>query len=148
MISPETLRRYPVFSGASDYSLRRLATNAEQLGYAAGETLFNDGEPADRLYIVVSGEADIRYDLNDGSQRTVDTVVGGDLLGWSALVEPRRMTAHCVARVDTEVISIDASQLRDLCDADKNLGYGVLLEVASCLSHRLQGARVQLATAA
>jgi len=146
MISPENLRRYPIFGGASEESLKVLAMVSVERSFSAGETMFIDDEPAYELFILTSGEVDISYMLNTGEERTVDTLVTGDVLVWSALIEPFRTTAHGVARKDSTVISVDAPTLRKLCDADLALGYRVMSELARVTSHRLQGARVQLAT--
>ena len=148
MISTETLRRYPFFTGASAESLQALAMVSEERQYAAGERLFDDGQPADRMYIVVDGEVDIQYELAGDEYRTVDTRVGGDLLVWSAIVHPYRTTAFGVARRPTRVITIESRKLRELCEQDRELGYHLYREVAQVVSARLLGARVQLATVA
>ena len=146
MVSPELLRRHSVFRDASDESLRRLAMAGEEKTLEPGAVLFRDGEPAHHLYIIIKGEVDIVHVLNDDSSSTVDTLVAGDLLAWSAVVEPFRMTATAVAKRLTVVLAVTAAVVRELCEADRALGYGVMLEVTKVLSHRLQGARVQLAT--
>ena len=46
--------------------------------------LFAEGEPVKHLGIIVRGEVNIQYLLGNGEMRTVDTLVGGDLLGFSA----------------------------------------------------------------
>ena len=86
MISPEILRRYPYFAGIDDAILRQLAMIAEEKsGIPAGTRLFDEGQPVKYLGIIVSGEVNIQYLLGSGEMRTVDTLVGGDLLGFSAL---------------------------------------------------------------
>ncbi len=89
---------------------------------------------------------DIQYTLVTGERCTVDTLVPGDLLGWSALVEPYRMTAIATAPAGTRLIKIEAKRLRELCDRDPLLGYRLMSQVVKLLDDRLDGARVQLAT--
>ena len=146
MISPEILRRYPYFADVSDESLREVAMIAEEETYAAGTVLFREGDKADKLYILVDGEVDIQYTLGTGELRTVDTLVPGELLMWSALVEPFRSTAVSTTRQDIKVITIDGERLRSLCETDHNLGYRMLISLTKLLATRLEGARVQLAT--
>lgn len=148
MISPEVLRRYPYFSGAGEETLKELAMSSEEMTFGAGDVLFREGEPADHLYILTKGEVDIQYGLNTGEHRTADTLVAGDILAWSALVRPYRVTALGVARRAGQVISVDARKLRELCDRDRELGFSLMNEVARTASHRLEGARIQLATRA
>jgi CRP-like cAMP-binding protein len=71
--------------------------------------------------------------------------VDGDLLGWSALIEPYKMTAIATAMKNTLLVRLDAPRLRRLCDQDPLLGYRLAIQVAKLLAHRLEGARVQLA---
>ncbi|MFZ5831136.1 MAG: cyclic nucleotide-binding domain-containing protein [Planctomycetota bacterium] len=145
MISPEVLRRYPYFAGVSEESLKQVAMMTEERSYPAGHVLFQEGDPATHMSIIQSGEVSIQYLLGSGELRTVDTLVGGDILGWSALVEPYRMTALASASQSTHLIRIEAMRLRDLCEKDPRLGYQLLMQVAKLLGNRLDGARVQLA---
>jgi len=146
MISPEVLRRYPYFAGVSEESLKAVAMIADEKAVPAGTQLFSEGDPADSMNIVVHGEVDIQYVLGNGEHRTVDTLVDGDLLCWSALIEPYKMTANGIARKATHLVVIDAEKLRNLSAADPTLGYQLLTQVARLLARRLEGARVQLAT--
>lgn len=146
MISPEVLRRFPYFAGVAESSLREVAMIAQEEQVAGGDAIFHEGDKADQLYIIVDGEVDIRYTLGSGELRTVDTLVPGELIMWSALVEPYRSTAVAVARNDTTMVAIDGEKLRDLCESDHDLGYRMLICITKLLAARLEGARVQLAT--
>jgi CRP-like cAMP-binding protein len=146
MISPELLRRYPYFADVGEESLRNVAMVSEEQEFPAGTVLFREGDRADWLYIIAEGEIDIEYTLGSGELRTVDTVVAGELVMWSALVEPFKSTAVGTVRKDTKVISLDAAKLRELCETDHDLGYRMLICLTKLLAGRLEGARVQLAT--
>ena len=145
MISPEMLRRWPYFAGISEESLKAVAMIAEEKAVAARAHMFSEGDPADALNILVKGEVNIEYILGTGERRTVDTLVEGDILGWSALVEPYKYTAVGTATKPTQMITISAKKLRDLCEKDPQLGYHLTTQIAKLLAHRLEGARVQLA---
>lgn len=145
MISPEVLRRYPYFAGVEAESLRQLAMITEEQHVRAGTELFREGDPAKYFSIILDGEVNIQYLLGNGEQRTVDTLVAGDLLGWSALIEPYKYTAIGTTTKDTQLARIDGAKIRELCDKDPLLGYRLTIEVAKLLGHRLEGARIQLA---
>jgi CRP/FNR family transcriptional regulator, cyclic AMP receptor protein len=145
MISPEVLRRYPYFAGVSEASLKQIAMIAEEKCVPAGTVLFREGDPASFLSIIIRGEVNIQYLLGNGELRTVDTLVPGDLLGWSAIVEPYKYTAIGTTTKETDLARLDAVKLRQLCDSDTLLGYRLTTEVAKLLGNRLEGARVQLA---
>ncbi len=98
MISPEVLRRYPYFASIDDESLKAVAVIADEKSISAGTRIFHEADPADTLNIVVQGEVEIQYILGSGEHRTVDTLVEGDILGWSALIEPYKYTAVGTAK--------------------------------------------------
>jgi CRP-like cAMP-binding protein len=148
MISPEVLRRYPYFAGIDEASLRQIAMIAEEKpSIPAGTRLFDEGEPVKHLGIILRGEVNIQYLLGSGEMRTVDTLVGGDLLGFSALIEPFKYTGFGTTTQETDLVLIDAVKLRGHCNCDAKLGYQLTLQIAKLLAHRLEGARVQLAAA-
>jgi CRP-like cAMP-binding protein len=65
---------------------------------------------------------------------------------WSGLIEPHISTSFGTTTQETRLISIDAHKLRDLCERDPQVGYRLAIQIAKLLAHRLEGARVQLAT--
>lgn len=146
MVSPELLRRYPYFADAKDSTLKELAMIAEEETVLAGKVLFKQGEPATHLYVIVEGEVDIKYELANGEQRTVDTLVAGDLLVWSAIVIPYKTTAIGTARKKLKLIAINAEGVRKLMYEDAPMGLAMMTQVAKALAHRLENARIQLAT--
>ena len=147
MISPEVLRRYPYFGSINVESLKQVAMLADEVTVPAGTQMFNEGDPAQYLYLILRGEVNIQYLLGTGELRTVDTLVDGDLLVWSAMIEPYKTTAVGTATKATQLVRISAPKLRELCDKDPLLGYRLTIEVAKLLAHRLESARIQLAAA-
>jgi CRP/FNR family transcriptional regulator, cyclic AMP receptor protein len=145
MISPEVLRRYTYFAGIGEEGLKQISMIAEEKSITAGARVFNEGDPASHMLVIVRGEINIEFLLGDGELRVIDSMSDGDLLGWSALIEPYKMTANGTAAKSTDLIRIDAIKLRQLCEKDRSLGYCLILQIAKLLAHRLEGANVQLA---
>lgn len=145
MIPVETLRALPCFAGVGIESLKAVAAITHERDYKPGEPLVREGDPAQCLFIVRHGEVDILYALQGGETRVVDTVVAGDLLGWSAVMEPYQITATCVARDEVHVLCVDAAGIRKLCEEDHSLGFRLMTKVALEIKSRLQGASIQLA---
>jgi CRP-like cAMP-binding protein len=67
----------------------------------AGEVIFEQGAPGDRMYIVTSGSVALK-----AGDRTVETVEAPGLFGEMALIEdvPRGLTA--IADADAELVEI------------------------------------------
>jgi CRP-like cAMP-binding protein len=145
MVSPEVLRRFPYFAGISDELLKRVAMISEEKTVRKGDVLFREGEEARQLDIVAEGEIDIQYELGDGTHQTVDTTVAGDFTLWTSLIAPHTTHSMGVARTNVRLVAIDAVKLRELMEADPLLGYRVMDALATAVSHRLLGARLQIA---
>jgi len=146
MLSPEMLRRFNCFTPIREESLKALAMIANESCVPAGTRLFQEGDPADMLSLIADGEVDIQYATGSGELRTVDTLVRGDLLGWSALVEPYKMTSVATASTGVRLVIIEARRLRALCEQDPQLGYRLMTQACRLLGDRLDATRLQLAT--
>ncbi len=145
MVHPDLLRRCAHLSDLSDSILSRLAEIAQQQQFSTDTRLFSDMDPADRLYLVVTGEVRLCCEMGSGELRVTDTVNEGELIAWSSLVEPYRYTSTALTNGPTQLVAFDAPQLRRMCEVDQEVGYQVLSKVVKLLSLRLQSMRVQLA---
>jgi CRP-like cAMP-binding protein len=146
MISPELLRRYPFFADFSYEELKRLAMAGEEWTLTAGQLLFGDGQHANNLYFLIEGEVEITLmtDEPDLENVPLSTIPSGELLGWSALVEPHIYTASARTTRHSRVIAFDALELEQMV-ADQPHLCGVLMKkVAQTLSRRLKDTRIQL----
>jgi hypothetical protein len=52
MISPESIRRYPLFGGLNEAQIVALAMTADQFFADEGEFFFREGDPLNTLYLV------------------------------------------------------------------------------------------------
>ncbi len=147
MVPVEVLRSLPVFAGVSAEALRALAAIADERAFQAGEVLWRPGDPALWMYVIRQGQVDIVYETSGGKHCVVDTVVGGELTAWSALVEPYRYTALSVAREAGRAVCVQAAGLRQLCEQDAVLGYHLAMQIAKAMGNCLEGARLQLVAA-
>ncbi|MBI5563864.1 MAG: cyclic nucleotide-binding domain-containing protein [Chloroflexi bacterium] len=153
MISPELLRRYPFFGFLSELQLEALAMLAEEVEVEQGATLFHNDQPADGLYLLVEGGVDLYYVVTDRDDPRrvkeffISEISAGEILGISALIEPHIYTSTARASSRSEVVKIEASGLRALCEADAQLSNGLMKATARVAMERLHDTRVQLAAA-
>ena len=145
MMRSEELKRYRYFAGLPQSALDQIAWVSSLRRFEAGERLLEEGAQASHLVIVKSGQVDIIYRIGDGREVTAESAVGGDIIAWSALLEPFILTASGVGSKEGELIAMDGAKLRELCAADTWLGYQLMTEIARGLRDRLTGLRVQLA---
>ena len=106
----EVLRMVPIFAELPEASLSELASRAATVRIEAGDTLFRQGDPADSLYVVVSGRLEVLLEKDEPEVLRVlgpETVVG-DL----ALLADTARSATIRARRDTELLQLKRHGLR------------------------------------
>jgi CRP-like cAMP-binding protein len=75
--------------------------------FARGQTVFNDGDRGDCLYLVQSGRLDVQVSTPSGQLVTLRVIHPGELFGELALVHPdNRRTGRVTALEDTEVSAL------------------------------------------
>jgi NADH dehydrogenase len=77
--------------------------------FVAGETLFHQGDVGDRIYFVVSGEAEVEVD-----GRVVATVGEGSVIGEIALVKDTPRTATVRGKSDLDAASVSRDTFHTL----------------------------------
>ncbi|MBN1964615.1 MAG: cyclic nucleotide-binding domain-containing protein [Anaerolineae bacterium] len=146
MISPEVLRRFALFGGLDPALFKELAMLGEEVDLEAGDWLFQEGENADSLYLVLEGQIDltIRYGEDDDPQyEDLDQLVTGDFVGFSALVEPYVFTLGASAATDARLVQLDAEGLRQFFAVHGEAGYRVMMQLAKGIGERLNNMRVR-----
>ena len=106
--------------------------------YKAGQTLFSSGDPADRLYFLVSGTVEL--------PEVGRTLQAGQMFGEIAFFAPgrkRSSSAQCTS--DCTLLSIDEDTFKQLVYQNPDFGLEVVRLVAGRLSDDIQ--RLQSHTA-
>jgi signal transduction histidine kinase len=106
-------RHVPLFAGLSDEDLTRICSESTDVGLAAGEVLFREGEAGDRAFVVASGQVEV---LKATGSRDALLAVrsAGDVIGEMALLEQAPRSATVRARGEAELVSIPRAALDEL----------------------------------
>ena len=104
----ELLRRVPLFAGVEPSKLKLLAFTSDRMSFEAGQTLFEQGDPGDAAYVVLSGSAEVLVN-RAGSQIKVADLEKNAIVGEIAILcdVPRTATVRAHDRLDTLRISKD-----------------------------------------
>jgi len=153
MISPELLKRYPFFGPFSEIQLQNIAMISEELTAAKQSILFEEGKPADALYLLIDGSIDLYYRTQEEFRQKVvkEFLVGeinpGEVFGISVLIEPYIYSASAHVSQTCRYLQIEGEGLRDLLEKDTRMGCLLMKQINKLLLERLSYTRVQLAAA-
>jgi len=142
MVSIEALNEISIFKGLKDYELEQVAKISHEEVLEGDTRIFAENALADKLYIVLEGEVEIR--ITGCGEIVVDTVKNNEIFGWSALTEPYSLTAAAFTTKKTRLIAISGDVMRDLFEKNNHIGYLVVKELASVISNRLKQSRKNL----
>ncbi len=138
------LAQHPFFSGLSPAHLQTIAGCARNVRFLSGEVLFREGDDADRIYLIRQGRTSVETVAPQTGPIVIATVGEGEILGWSWLLPPYRWRFQSRAVELTRAVELDATCLRNKCEADHDMGYELLKRFADVIAQRLDAARLQL----
>lgn len=125
--------------------LARLSEIARTAEYGPGATVLREGTDTPFLGAIQAGRVALRLRVPElGDRLTIVTCEPGELIGWSAVVAPYRVTVDAIATEPTRIIAFDAAALRERLVADWELASELLPLVLESISVRLSGSWQQL----
>ena len=121
-----------------------IAGCASNVNFKAGEMILREGEEADKFYIIRQGRVAIDIPVSKHRSITIQTIQGGDILGWSWLIPPYQHRFDARAVEDIRATALDGKCLRNKCEGNHDLGYELLKRLANVFTQRLEVTRMQL----
>jgi hypothetical protein len=122
----DRLRKTELFSGLSDAEASVLATFVERVPVEPGTVIVRQGDPADALYFVSSGEVEVRSRGYDGESTPVATIGAGDYFGEIGVLSSGERIADVVAVQPTELLRLSKDDyeryLAHVVEVDHELG--------------------------
>lgn len=141
----DALRSSQVFGGLEPQHLEKVAAYASEVVWPSDHLVFREGEPDDKLYLLLDGLVALEIHIPDRGRTTIQTLEPDDILGWSAAVpQVHRRTASARTLMATRAIAVDAAALQLACERDHDLGYYVYRALAVVIAGRLKATRLQL----
>jgi (2Fe-2S) ferredoxin/signal-transduction protein with cAMP-binding, CBS, and nucleotidyltransferase domain len=148
MISLDFLGKVSVFKGLAEDQLTIIQECCSEKGFSHGDKLFDEGDEASHLWIVMEGQVDLRFELPGRStsmKNTITTISKTKTFGWSSLVVPNEyaLSAYCATRKCT-VVKVEKECLFNLFEKNARLGYVTMSNLSEIIGKRFD----RLATSA
>ncbi|CAM3049053.1 cyclic nucleotide-binding domain-containing protein [Prescottella defluvii] len=131
----------PGLSAAARDRLEDLATPTL---WVPDEVVFHEGEPARRCWVLRRGRVLLSTAVPGRGDVVIETLSGGDVLGWSWLRPPQVWSFGARAAVPTEALQLDVAALQEAAERDPAFGYSVARAMSGLLLDRLQATRARL----
>ena len=122
MVTTEDLKQMVIMAYLNDDMLDRLISITDVLTFNEKETVFRQGEIADRFYMVKRGKVLLEQKLTSKITVSVGSVKPGFSFGWSTMIEEGYYTANAVCAEPSEILSIIGNRIRTICQKHPDMG--------------------------
>jgi CRP/FNR family transcriptional regulator, cyclic AMP receptor protein len=141
----DVLETCDLFRGLDRREIERVAALCHFESYKQGESILNQGDLGDMLYIIEEGHVFLERVIDLGTKRgnVIVSLLGkGRALGcWSTLLgQSHTLMASTRCRRSTHVIAFKGLALREMMLSDPHLGFNILERLCFILRDRIQGA--------
>jgi len=141
------LRSIPDFQALDDLALLEVVGASTNLFWSKGSTVFRRGDPAEALYVVLSGRVGIA-ESGDGDEANgangaeiaeIAEIEPGDYFGEHSLLLHTTHSKTATALADTELIVVPRESLSPVLDANPELAAHIRRKLEARLLERSGG---------
>lgn len=133
-----------LFETLSEEEIASIADLAQVKNYEAGETIYEQGDRGNELYIIKSGQVSLQRCVNIGERKATASIgiLGrGRAFGCSSalLGEAHELMTSALCAKPTQVIVLNGTALRTILQTNVKVGFKVMERFAYVLRERLRG---------
>ncbi|MDT5149952.1 MAG: family transcriptional regulator, cyclic receptor protein [Mycobacterium sp.] len=108
----EILTRFGLVQGVEPGAVSALITYVHPVAFPRGHTVFAEGEPGDRLYIIASGKVKLGRRSSDGRQNILAVMGPSDMFGELSIFDPGPRTSSATTITKVRAVSMDRDALK------------------------------------
>ena len=132
------LKQAAIFADLDEGELQRVAEVCREQKFQGAETVFKEGEPGNRLYIIAEGEVRISRNIPGSGEEALAVLKKGSVFGEMAIFDRSERSTDAIANADSVLLTISRSDFELLMDFNRDIAYKVLWAVVRLLSSRLR----------
>jgi CRP/FNR family transcriptional regulator, cyclic AMP receptor protein len=133
------LKQVNLFRDLTKQQLAQVARITRLETFDQDTTVFEQGDPGNKMYIVRRGQVEIQVKDVVGRLHSVLILGEGQVFGEMALLDQGTRSASVAAvQPGAEVVSIDGADFTALCQADTAIGYIMMRNIALDLSFKIR----------
>jgi len=134
----ELIKQAAIFQDLEQEELEKIAEISKEQKFKFGQTIFKEGEPGNRLYLISEGEVRISRDVPGSGEEALTVLKKGACFGEMSVFDRSERSTDAIANTDCTLVTITRSDFEMLLDFERDLGYKVLWRVVRLLSDRLR----------
>jgi CRP-like cAMP-binding protein len=136
---PQTpdLRNVPLFKHLDADERDELEELLEPASFEAGQMIFEEGAPEERLYVITSGTAEVYKMVLPGRRQHLATIEAPTVVGEMGLLTEPRAAASVEAVTRVEAHGVGRDRLLELLDADSPAACKLVYEIGRTLAERM-----------
>ena len=134
----EILAQIDLFSGLPMTHLRRVVDIGVEEQYRSTATIFSEGEPGDKFYLIVEGAVRISRIVPGMGEEALAVLRPGAYFGEMSLIDDAPRSATAVCHEKCRLFVVNRKDLEDLLFVDRDLAYELLWNWVRTLSRRLR----------
>src|SRR5579863_7151821 len=119
----ELLRQVAIFKDLDDGELARVAEVCRTQEFVSGEYIFKEGEPGNRLYLIVEGEVRISRTIPGSGEEALAVLKTGSLFGEMSVFDRSERSTDAISNGGTRCVTISRSDFELLLDFNRELAY-------------------------
>ena len=108
----DVLAGAPLFAALEPDAATALRSCMTEVTVDRGRTLFNEGDPGDRLYVVTEGKIKLGRTAPDGRENLLAILGPGEMFGELSLFDPGPRTATATAVTDATLVGVGHDDLQ------------------------------------
>lgn len=106
------INRAPLFAALDVEAAAALRASMTEVRARKGQVIFVEGEPGDRLYVIIEGKITLGHGAGDGRETLLAVLGPGEMFGELSLFDPGHRTATATALTDAVVLGLGRDSLR------------------------------------
>ncbi|WTW95835.1 Crp/Fnr family transcriptional regulator [Streptomycetaceae bacterium NBC_01309] len=126
----DVLQRAPLFAALEDEDAAELRASMAEVGLERGDSLFHEGDPGDRLYVVIEGKIKLHRSSNDGRENMLAVLGPSEMFGELSLFDPGPRTATATALTDVRLLGLGHQDLQPWLNGRPKVALSLLRAIA------------------
>lgn len=133
-----SLKQVALFAELDAAELAKVAETIREQQYQPGQAIFKEGEPGNRLFLILEGDVRISRDIPGSGEEALAILKPGACFGEMAVFDRSERSTDAISNGGCRLLTISRADLEIVLDLDPEIAVKVLRGMVRLLSTRLR----------